>query len=110
MAKACYPWLALIDAIRDMRPAVRMKWSGNENPPPWEPWIIVPALNYLETGRVGPVPFKEVEWVEIDPSRRNERGRLVAADQKDEIARALTAASIAFQVAGGVFRIAADAG
>jgi hypothetical protein len=110
MATTTPIWPALVAAIRDLKPAVRMKWSGDDDLPPWEPWIIVSSVSYLETGRVGPVPFNEVEWVELDPSRRNERGRLINSDQKDEVYSALKTASVAFEVTDGVFRITADAG
>lgn len=82
-----------------------MKWSGDEDPSPWEGWVIIPVNGYLETGRAGPVPFREVEWVEIDSRQKNGGGRLVVADQTDELIRALEKASIDYQITDGVFRI-----
>ena len=87
-----------------------MKWSGDDDPPPWEPWIIVSSNGYLETGSVGPVPFREVEWVEIDPRRKNERGRLADLEEPAELTEALTKAQIPFERKGDVFRISANAG
>ena len=87
-----------------------MKWSGHDDAPSWEGWLLVPVTGYLETGRVGPVPFREVEWVELDSRQKNERGRLVVADQTDELACALARASVEFQVTEGVFRITPSAG
>src|SRR5262245_44705608 len=73
-------WDDLVRSIESFRPAVRVKWSGDDMPTEWEPWLIVPVPSYLETGRLGPVPFREVEWVEIDPAYENVRGRLVPAE------------------------------
>ena len=103
-------WAALVAAIRELKPAVRVKWTGDEQATPWEPWLIVPHENYLETGSMGPVPFAEVEWVEVDPRRKNGRGRLVDADQSLDVSRALLDSQIAFKRVDGVYRIAADAG
>ena len=99
MATTTPIWPALVAAIREFRPAVRMKWSGDDDQPPWEQWIIVPVPSYLETGQVGPVPFREVEWVEIDPLGREE-----------EVSHALSVASIPFSRVGHVFRVTANAG
>lgn len=108
MTAVRYPWSKLVEAIRDLQPGVRMKWSGDDEPPPWERWLLVPVVGYLETGRIGPVPFREVEWVEIDPRWKNERGRLVVAAQADELVRALENASVNYRMINGVFRITAD--
>jgi hypothetical protein len=99
MATTTPIWPTLVAVIRELRPPVRMKWSGDDEQPPWEQWIIVPSPSYLETGQVGPVPFREVEWVEIDPSGRDV-----------EVAQALSAAAVPFQSVGRVFRVTADAG
>lgn len=105
-----YPWSALVKAIRDLRPAVRMKWSRDDETPPWEPWLLVPTVGYLETGRVGPVPFREVEWVEVDPQQKNEGGRLVVADYTAELLLALKTASVDYEMTNGVVRIKANMG
>lgn len=110
MASPKYPWLELVQAIRDLRPAVRMKWSGDDVPSRWEPWVIVPIEGILETGNMGPVPFSEVEWVEIDSRLKNDRGSLVAADQIDDLIRALDGASIGYEVTEGVFRVTTNRG
>jgi hypothetical protein len=110
MSTPAVPWSALINAIRELRPAVRVNWSGDAEPTQWEPWLIQSSRSYLETGSLGPVPFDEVEWLEIDASRKNERGRLVAFDQRQAIAAALTDASVPFETVGGSLRITGHAG
>jgi hypothetical protein len=110
MATERNPWLTLVEAIKDLSPGVRMKWSGDDSPPAWERWLIVPTDGYLETGRVGPVPFREVEWVELDSRQKSECGRLVVADQTAELLVALKKASLDYQMTNGVVRINATAG
>ena len=89
MATKTPMWTAVVAAIRELKPAVRVKWAGDEKPTPWEPWVTVTNEDYLETGSLGPVPFAEVEWVEIDP-RKDGRGQLVDVDQNSGVARALS--------------------
>nr|GFC50873.1 hypothetical protein [Tanacetum cinerariifolium] len=40
-------------------------------------WFIVPTPSYVESSAYGPVPMREVEWVEIDPIEQRHIGRLV---------------------------------
>lgn len=109
MATTTPVWTALVAAIRDLKPAVRVKWVGDEEPTTWEPWLIVTHENYLETGSMGPVPFADIEWVEIDPRRNNGcHGRSV--DQSAALSSALTDSHISFNSVDGVYRITADAG
>ena len=108
MARSLFPWPDLVAAIQNLQPAVRMKWSGDDDLPPWEAWIIVSSVSYLETGRVGPVPFSEVEWVEIDPFRKNGIGRLVPADQAREVREALDHVRIPYSEVGDCLRVSAN--
>src|SRR4051812_43647898 len=98
MATTTPTWTALVAAIRELKPAVRVKWTGDDEPTPWEPWLIVTHESYLETGSMGPVPFADIEWVEIDPIRNTRRGRLVA-DQSDDISRSLSRALVNSHIA-----------
>ena len=101
-------WRYVVDTVRSLRLSVRVKWSGQEDCTPWQPWIIIPAQGYLETGSLGPVPFREVEWVEVSPTIVNYRGRLVPDEHKD-LAETLTDAfkvgKIPYQVIEGHYRI-----
>lgn len=86
-----------------------MKWSGDNEASSWNPWLIMPVDGMLETGQIGPVLFREVEWVEIDSHQMNEGGRLVPTDQSDKLVRALRAASIDYVKTDAVFCITANA-
>jgi len=80
-------------------------------PTQWEPWLIVPVPSYLETGSLGPVPFREVEWVEIDPAHENLSGRLVAAEsmeRRNALIAALDGAGLHYRLADGKIRFDAQ--
>ncbi len=57
-------WPNVVETIRIHRPAVRVKWSGDDDVPQWNPWIIISTDGYIETGSTGPVSFRDVEWLE----------------------------------------------
>jgi hypothetical protein len=95
------PWADLVTVISTFRPVERVKWSGDDEPSPWEDWIRVSSVSYLETGHMGPVPFREVEWVEIDPRLRNSNNRRVIADEEqwhNELRTALARADLVYSL------------
>jgi hypothetical protein len=103
-------WHRFVDAIKPFHPAVRVKWSGDTEPTVWEPWVIIPSASYLETGTLGPVPFREVEWVEIDLTRRNVSGRLVESESiewRESVLAALVSAGLSFPVLSNKIRVIA---
>ncbi len=70
-------WEKVVSTIQRYRPAVRVKWIGDPDVPDWAPWVLIPIDGYIETGRMGPVPFRDVEWIEIDASKTAKNGFFV---------------------------------
>ncbi len=70
-------WESIVAILNRHQPAVRLKWDGDDEPGHWGTWVIIPVPGYLETGSTGPVPFANIEWLEIDVSRTAQLGRLV---------------------------------
>jgi|LakMenE18May11ns_1017448.scaffolds.fasta_scaffold9689307_1 hypothetical protein len=70
-------WYKIVDTIQRYKIALRIKWAGDCDEPEWAPWVIIPTDGYIETGGMGPIPFRDVEWIEIDTSRFNKNGRLI---------------------------------
>lgn len=100
-------WNDFVRAICPFAPAVRLKWSGDDAPTPWQPWMIIPVADYLEVGSLGPVPFREVEWVEVDPERRSEKGRLIPNDDpafKIALFAAFENGKLPYTVSAGILR------
>ncbi|QQQ00667.1 DUF6678 family protein [Lysobacter enzymogenes] len=71
-------WDAIVAVVRELRLKARVKPRGSPPPPEWTTFLIVPVPGYVESSGCGPLPFREVEWIEIDPVRVTERGRLLA--------------------------------
>ncbi|ROU09296.1 DUF6678 family protein [Lysobacter enzymogenes] len=95
-------WDAIVALIRELRLKARVKPRGSPPPPEWTTFLIVPTRSYVESSGCGPVPFREVEWIEIDPVRITERGRLVPPAVENlagELLSRLTALGV--QVQGG---------
>ena len=69
-------WYKIVDTIQRYKIALRIKWAGDCDEPEWAPWVIIPTDGYIETGGMGPIPFRDVEWIEIDVSMISEKGRL----------------------------------
>lgn len=76
------------------RPKVRGEAPNSE----WQP-IWLPAPGYVETGRLGPMSVREIEWIDLETRVRVHRGRLLPPVVEDKSA-ALSAllAKVAVQV------------
>jgi len=57
-----------------------VKWSGSSEPTGWDPWIIIPSTNYIETPSIGPIAFRDIAWIEIDFGQQNQQGHLVESE------------------------------
>lgn len=93
-------WFNIIDVLRFFPCKTRVKWTQNSEPTQWEDSLFIPVQNYLETGKLGPVPMREVEWVEVDPIEIHHIGRLVAdrqVDHLEDLVHTLSQRGIAFQ-------------
>ena len=79
----------------------RLRLRGEPEPEEWEwcPWLIAPVIGYLETGPVGPYPWRAVEWVEVEPAGC-EVGAAVAA---------FAAVGLPAEAVGGRVRVACPA-
>ena len=58
-------WGSFLRSIEDMGFTCRVKpvlWGG---PSPWSGWLL-PVDGYLEVTAAGPLPFREIEWIEFD--------------------------------------------
>ncbi len=70
-------WNHIVETIQKHHPAVRIKWNGDPGTPQWCSGVIIPTGGYIETGPMGPVPFRDVEWIEVDAAQSSQNGRLV---------------------------------
>ncbi len=45
---------------------VRVKLHEHDQPTDWSKWLIAPVEGYLELENCGPLPVKDVEWLETE--------------------------------------------
>jgi hypothetical protein len=85
----------------------RTKFKHNDTPSKWG-WFLVPTTGYVESSAYGPVPTREVEWVEIDPIEQRHIGRRVSPqiiDHTPALLQQLAGHGILPQVVEGRIRI-----
>jgi hypothetical protein len=99
----------VIDALTtQFRLDTRAKFKQDDTPSKWG-WFLVPTAGYVESSAYGPVPSREVEWVEIDPIEQQHVGRLVPPliiDHTPALLQQLAVHGIFAQVIEGRIRIA----
>jgi hypothetical protein len=84
----------------------RLKRKLDNVPESWGSGIGFPVRTYIEI--IGPWPFKEVEWVEIDPIVMEYIGRLVAPKRWNHLKQVialLEAEHIDYDLVDGMIRI-----
>lgn len=89
--------------------ATRAKLRNHDTPSAWSQWFILPVPGYIEASSYGPVPKREIEWIELDPVETWHIGRLVPPkhiDHTPAIYQQLQSEGIAMQMVGGLIRIA----
>ena len=69
-------WESIVEVIQRHSLAVRIKWNGDSDDPEWASWAIIPTKGYIEISTIGPIAYRDVEWIEIDVSMISEKGRL----------------------------------
>ncbi|WP_394538434.1 hypothetical protein PRJ39_22380 [Lysobacter enzymogenes] len=67
-------WSEVVTVVREVRLKARVKPRCSP-PPEWTTFLSVPVPGYVESSSCGSLPFREVEWIEIDPVRVSEHGR-----------------------------------
>jgi hypothetical protein len=85
----------------------RAKFKQDETPSKWG-WFLVPVPGYVESSAYGPVPTREVEWVEIDPIEQRHIGRRVPPqiiDHTPALLQQLAVHDIPVQMVEGRLRI-----
>jgi hypothetical protein len=97
---------ALAGFLRQLRCQVRLKHEAYKMPEGWAVGIGLPVRGYIEL--IGPWSFREVEWLEINPSVIEHIGRLVKSRQHnylEDIIAHLNSEDINHFVNEGMIRI-----
>lgn len=89
--------------------ATRAKLVNQDTPTAWAQWFLLPVPGYIEASSYGPVPKREIEWIELDPVEVWHIGRLVPPkhiDHTPAIFQQLQHHGVAMQIVDGLIRIA----
>ncbi|TGE20995.1 DUF6678 family protein [Hymenobacter metallicola] len=89
--------------------ATRAKLRDQHTPSAWSRWFTLPVPGYIEASTYGPVPKREIEWIELDPVEIWHIGRLVAPkhiDHTPAIYQQLQSEGVTMQMVEGLIRIA----
>lgn len=102
-------WCQAIAAIiAQFKVSARAKWALEEEPPPWGEWLIAPVAGCLESGSQGPIPFSEIEWIEMNMTRTVHRGLRVSDEKIDvsaELIKALDGFRFSVEIGANVVRV-----
>jgi hypothetical protein len=85
----------------------RAKFRNQNTPSSWG-WFLVPVPGYVESSAYGPVPTRDIEWVELDPIEQRHIGRRVPPqiiDHTPELLQQLAVHGIPTQLLEGRIRI-----
>jgi len=99
----------VIDQLTSVFPiATRAKLRNHDMPSAWAQWFILPVRGYIEASSYGPVPKREIEWIEFDPVEIWRIGRLLPPkyiDHTPAIYQRLQSEGVAMQIIEGLIRI-----
>jgi len=98
----------IAELLREMPSDVRVKLIDEKKEREWAQVIFAPVDGYIEGGGTGPVPMREVEWIDIKRIEMKHIGRLVPnrpVDHTEMIQAALEKNGANFKVLEDVIRI-----
>ncbi|MGY2134867.1 DUF6678 family protein [Hymenobacter sp. HD11105] len=90
------------------RIGTRAKLHHEPAPSAWSSWFLLPVPGYIEASTYGPVPRRDIEWIELNPVEQRYIGRLVPPhilDHTEAILEQLHAQGIRAQVREGLIRL-----
>jgi hypothetical protein len=97
---------SLADFLRQFHCQVRLKHEAYETPEGWAGGIGLPVRGYIELQ--GPWPFRQTEWLEMNPAVTEHIGRLIKTKQHnylEEISAFLQSRNVAYSINEGIVRI-----
>lgn len=104
-------WAVILAALEDLGLQYRIKWLDIDEPTRWgNVWLETP--DHIEGSFGPPEPLLAIEWLEVCPSVRKHRARLLpddVTDHTDEVERRLRAANVPFGHEEGRIRITRSA-
>ena len=100
-------WTEALSELESFDLLARLKWLFDDELSKWSRWII-PVPGYLEVLSFGPIPFREIEWLEINPRVEKWRGALVEpeiVDHRSKVVYVLANSRLIYSEHDGVIRV-----
>ncbi len=102
-------WREVIEAIGDLELRYRLQWVDVSDASVWmRLWLPFPNSTYFDSGDVGPFRTFTIEWLEIDPTEKVNKGMLLEPERishAEEIARRLQEINVPYHWEGSSIRI-----
>ncbi|WP_407941103.1 DUF6678 family protein [Nitrogeniibacter aestuarii] len=58
-------WSEVLPQLKPLSVQVRLKWFFDSSPGSWSGSYLLPVDGYFEETSFGPIPFREIEWLEL---------------------------------------------
>ena len=86
-------WNVILPQLKPLEAEVNLKWLFSESETGWSKSYLIPTEGYLEVTRLGPISFREIEWVELK------------SNDNEKLSNALKSNNIPHSYENGVFKI-----
>lgn len=60
-------WSSLLPVLKDIALKIDVKWLLQDEPNGWTTQYLIPSPTYFEPLPLGPITFREIEWILIAP-------------------------------------------
>jgi hypothetical protein len=100
-------WSAVVHILQSFPCSCRVK-SFHDDATDWQRPVFSPVPGYIEVGSLGPVPMREVEWVEVQSTETRHPGRRVPdslVDHSSALRARFADASLHYQTVEHGFRL-----
>ena len=70
-------WSKVLPCIKLLDTQIKLKWLLENEPTNWSMNYLLPTNGYFEEIRIGPIPFREIEWLDIKPNDSEKMTKLL---------------------------------
>ncbi len=86
-------WSRILPCLNSLEAEIKLKWLLDNQPTNWSSKYLIPADGYFEEIILGPIPFREIEWLDLKPK------------ESEKMTNLLKELNIPYSIEADVFRI-----
>jgi hypothetical protein len=64
-------WKIILPRLKTLGVVINLKWLFDDNETGWSKNYLIPTDGYFEETHLGPILFREIEWLELKSSNRD---------------------------------------